>query len=907
VAETPHAGEWYQTNDVIDEVFSTGADARVFKLLLAVTSQRNSVPNNTAQALHLFLQYRAAGRQIPEGGFKGGMEPVLDNAAAVLRDGVVAGSKIGEFVRALEGDTNAVVTDVWMARAFGLEKEPTDREFRIIRRILTRKAATLGTTPRDLQAMIWRGIVIGTAKERAVTSPYEPEDYESYGAQLLRRARNIFPEYKQTSGAGKKRVTLPLPADYELFGMLAETAKTTWGYIGGSEYKRQLLGEIRDGLRRRSRFYKADRDGVAALRVFLALTVLEAGLDRRTWRTLVRRALAARPSDAQWQQANADAEALLTMGVHYDLAPQDAVEKYDPAQPRDAQGQWAATGLRNLTEPPVSYQTERLLEAFVGHQRGAVDSGIVSGLMDAHPLEDALRSNTPEAQELERAFAPLRETLRDQFGDVVPLWRFQTHDTRETASADAARVVLSWSSNRDVVLRQYAGERPVRFRVGRYSDTDGFQPEYGESYETREEAAARAAHFTTRFAGVPGDPFVVRRRAGRKASTTHGRVVRAMIPLDDVVWYTNRAGQDEFIVRGVQHVEKFNPYHDNLGRFTTRHGSTVSADPARTHVSDSDREDAAQGRLNDWTFSSAWGEAYRPTFELDVNDLPGPRDTHTGFGAAYRAMHKAARTETSRRADVDSLVDVTTEVGRLHDVEGRALLEFGNLNEVSVALNDGLGFNATLPKAVLMTHNHPNTEHGRPHEGVGYYDTYQGLSDGDIGWTMAHQLPLVRAIWRAPSQQADGGVQERVTAHWLYNPLHSAEGMARARRLMAKDPDLLRVFDTPDGKLDQDIQQRMAGAMYTFFTAEQQRRTGRIDERDWQRTMAPAYALMRSVLRRIGFRWGRSTRVSDYVRPGARSRAMTPERARHAARDEFGEVFDAEGRVRPPKPRTPRA
>ena len=314
------ADAWYISNDIIKEVFHEAADARVFTLLLAVTSQRNAVPQNTGMALNLLLQYRAAGRKIPEGGFLGGMTGVMENAANVIRDGAVAGSKIGEFVRALDGDPNAVVTDIWMARAFGLKTDtPTDREHRIIQRIVTTKAKELGMTPSSLQAAIWNGAARADFVRRG--RPFPEEDFKGYGSQLLRRARDTDPEFKRTSGSGKNKITLPIPADHEYFGMFSQASVRTWEIIGGSTYKRALLGQIRDRIRTRSRFYKVDRAS-SALRMLLALTVLEAGLDERKWRRLVSTALGGVPPNGAWESACRDAEPFFNAGRQFNIAAQ---------------------------------------------------------------------------------------------------------------------------------------------------------------------------------------------------------------------------------------------------------------------------------------------------------------------------------------------------------------------------------------------------------------------------------------------------------------------------------------------------------------------------------------------------------------------------------------------------------
>lgn len=71
--------------------------------------------------------------------------------------GKIRGPKTSAFANAILGDTDAVVLDVWMARAFGIDQElfsriPIHKE--CCKRI--RKAATLvGLRPAETQAAIW--------------------------------------------------------------------------------------------------------------------------------------------------------------------------------------------------------------------------------------------------------------------------------------------------------------------------------------------------------------------------------------------------------------------------------------------------------------------------------------------------------------------------------------------------------------------------------------------------------------------------------------------------------------------------------------------------------------------------------------------------------------------------------
>jgi hypothetical protein len=66
------------------------------------------------------------------------------------------GLKTNAFARAISGDMDAVVVDVWMCRAAGLGKDaPNKREYREIAEAVRIVAADYGYQPAVMQALIW--------------------------------------------------------------------------------------------------------------------------------------------------------------------------------------------------------------------------------------------------------------------------------------------------------------------------------------------------------------------------------------------------------------------------------------------------------------------------------------------------------------------------------------------------------------------------------------------------------------------------------------------------------------------------------------------------------------------------------------------------------------------------------
>lgn len=88
----------------------------------------------------------------------------MANAALTLGYDALKGQKTNAFARAIAGNENAVVIDVWMLRALGIEKKtPTQTQYREMAKAVTTVATKYGMTPRAMQALIWI-VVRGSAE-----------------------------------------------------------------------------------------------------------------------------------------------------------------------------------------------------------------------------------------------------------------------------------------------------------------------------------------------------------------------------------------------------------------------------------------------------------------------------------------------------------------------------------------------------------------------------------------------------------------------------------------------------------------------------------------------------------------------------------------------------------------------
>jgi hypothetical protein len=87
----------------------------------------------------------------------------MAEAAKVSGFDALKGAKTNAFARAIAGDPNAVVIDVWMMRAAMAHGDsPNKTQYREISEAVRIVAAEFGLTPRTAQALIWI-IVRGSA------------------------------------------------------------------------------------------------------------------------------------------------------------------------------------------------------------------------------------------------------------------------------------------------------------------------------------------------------------------------------------------------------------------------------------------------------------------------------------------------------------------------------------------------------------------------------------------------------------------------------------------------------------------------------------------------------------------------------------------------------------------------
>ena len=156
MAQTEAAAVWYHDAQTVAQTVADnmGIDLERGASIVAAFSPRERWATNVAKAVSYSNGVRP-----------NGLQNNLRMADASLAAGFDAlkGLKTNAFARAIAGDTNAVVIDVWMMRAAGMTNDsPTKAQYIALSNAVRKVASDHGITPRTAQALIWI-IVRGSA------------------------------------------------------------------------------------------------------------------------------------------------------------------------------------------------------------------------------------------------------------------------------------------------------------------------------------------------------------------------------------------------------------------------------------------------------------------------------------------------------------------------------------------------------------------------------------------------------------------------------------------------------------------------------------------------------------------------------------------------------------------------
>jgi hypothetical protein len=183
---------WYQEcEQTFREIFGDDKIVLVTRLF-AATSINTSLKSNITLFRKAFYEIE---NKLPIGDYLPNIKMQLEQ----IRSGRdLTGRKIRSFARAMSGDADAVVVDIWLLRAFNLDRKyfrsggphggrfrsggATDKIYTQIEDWIRREARKRDIEPRQLSSMIWAGM-------RTKTNGIDDTRYSSI---LRSRLQNLF-------------------------------------------------------------------------------------------------------------------------------------------------------------------------------------------------------------------------------------------------------------------------------------------------------------------------------------------------------------------------------------------------------------------------------------------------------------------------------------------------------------------------------------------------------------------------------------------------------------------------------------------------------------------------------------------------------------------------------------------
>ena len=143
------ASTWYGDGEriALDIAGIMGTSLEVGACVISAFSPRERWSSNVAKA------YRFAnGEDVP--GLSNNM--LMANLSTAKGFDALKGQKTNAFARAIAGDSEAIVIDVWIMRAARLDTDsPNKTQYAEISRAVTNVAVSMGISPRTCQALIW--------------------------------------------------------------------------------------------------------------------------------------------------------------------------------------------------------------------------------------------------------------------------------------------------------------------------------------------------------------------------------------------------------------------------------------------------------------------------------------------------------------------------------------------------------------------------------------------------------------------------------------------------------------------------------------------------------------------------------------------------------------------------------
>ena len=149
LGQVEEASVWYRDAEEVAEDVARNLDTtlEIGATIVAAFSPRERWSTNVSKAIAFSMGQRPKGLQ--------NNLTMADNAMTMGFD-ALRGAKTNAFARAIAGDSDAIVIDVWMCKAANVSFDsPNKTQYREMSEAVATVASEFGITPRTAQALIW--------------------------------------------------------------------------------------------------------------------------------------------------------------------------------------------------------------------------------------------------------------------------------------------------------------------------------------------------------------------------------------------------------------------------------------------------------------------------------------------------------------------------------------------------------------------------------------------------------------------------------------------------------------------------------------------------------------------------------------------------------------------------------
>lgn len=248
-------------------------------------------------------------------------------------------------------------------------------------------------------------------------------------------------------------------------------------------------------------------------------------------------------------------------------------------------------GIVDAADEALDAPAATAIDSFVGMPANAYKNGYEFGIMQSRALEDAYSTSPSDTgklikNQLTSAVEPIKSALKSKFGDKIKLYRGQG----DIKNSNKLRNILSWTSNYQVAqfalginpnlinlkpvsnqeiesaIKKYNKTGEIKFGRKLYKKTDQLTNDSSVD-EFYYEILDSDGNLITDGDNIREELLNYQQFKNNiiaKRDALSAKILEIEIPIDRIIWITNRANQSEFIIHNKQGAVGFVDHKGNM-------------------------------------------------------------------------------------------------------------------------------------------------------------------------------------------------------------------------------------------------------------------------------------------------------------------------------------------------------